>query len=107
MFPNLNDPAELKHCFSHAVDIINGRATAGPGESKIFAQQFERFLIDGGIEAAAHYFKLLRGADDDLGQWRAYADNGHGFALGFDTTLLEGAFIKASGLPTSNNSTFL
>jgi hypothetical protein len=103
---NLNDPAELKHCFSHAVEIINGRAATGPGESKIFAQQFERFLIDGGIEAAAHYFvSCFSAAGDDLGQWRAYADNGHGFALGFDTALLEDAFIKASGLPTSSNST--
>jgi hypothetical protein len=53
---NLNDPSELKNGFSHAVDIINRRAASGPDERKIFAQQFERLLIDGGIEAAAHYF---------------------------------------------------
>ena len=104
---NLNDPAELKHGFSHAVDIINKRAVTGPGESKIFAQQFERFLIDGGVEAAAHYFVgCFSAAGDDLGQWRAYADNGRGFALGFDSALLEDAFVKASGMPTSSNSTF-
>ncbi|MGY3347726.1 MULTISPECIES: DUF2971 domain-containing protein [unclassified Bradyrhizobium] len=104
---NLNDPAELKHGFSHAVEIINRRAATGPGESKLFAQQFERFLIDGGIEAAAHYFVCcFSAAGDDLGQWRSYADNGRGYALGFDTSLLEDAFIKASGLPDSNNSTF-
>src|SRR5262249_13632534 len=28
----------------------------------------------------------------DLGQWRAYADNGRGFVLGFDTRELEAAF---------------
>jgi hypothetical protein len=68
----------------------------------MFAQQFESFLIDGGIEDAAHYFLGCFSADsDDLGQWRAYADNGRGFGLGFDTGLLEGAYVKASGLPTS------
>ncbi len=104
---NLNDPAELKHGFSHAVEIINRRAAAGPPESKTLARQFERFLIDDGIEAAAHYFvSCFSAAGDDLGQWRAYADNGRGFALGFDTGLFEDAFVKASGLPTSNNSTF-
>jgi Protein of unknown function (DUF2971) len=40
------------------------------------------------------------------GQWRPYADNGRGFAIGFDTALLEDAFVKASGLPTSSHSTF-
>jgi Protein of unknown function (DUF2971) len=28
---------------------------------------------------------------DELGQWRAYADDGRGYALGFDTEKLEGA----------------
>ena len=104
---NLNDPAELEHGFSHAVEIINRRAASGPPESKTFALLFERFLIDDGVAAAGHYFvSCFSAAGDDLGQWRAYADNGRGFALGFDTALLEDTFTKASGLPTSNNSTF-
>jgi len=104
---NLNDPSELNHGFSHAVEIINRRAAAGPLESKIFAQQFERFLIDGGIDTVAHYFVgCFSAAGDELGQWRAYADNGRGFALAFDTVLLEDAFVKASGSPTADGSTF-
>ena len=104
---SLNDPAELKHGFSHAVEIFNQRAASGPPESKTFSQQFERFLVDEGIAVAAHYFVCsFSAAGDDLGQWRSYADNGRGFALGFDTASLEDAFIKASGLPTSSNSTF-
>jgi hypothetical protein len=104
---NLNDPAELRHGFSRAVDIMDQKAIAGPVESKIFGQKFERLLIDGGIEQAANYFvACFRAAGDDLGQWRAYADNGRGFALGFETKPLEDAFVKASGLPTSTNWTF-
>ena len=104
---NLNDPAELRHGFSHAIDIMNKRALSGPPESQIFAKRFERFLIDGGVEQAAHYFVCCFSASgDDLGQWRAYADNGRGFALGFDAALLEDGFVKTSALPTSSNSTF-
>jgi hypothetical protein len=33
---------------------------------------------------------------NDLGQWRAYADDGTGYALGFDGHLLEQAFITGS-----------
>jgi Protein of unknown function (DUF2971) len=104
---NLNDPSELKHGFSHAVEIINRRAAEGPPECKMFAQQFERFLIEDGINAVAHYFVgCFSAAGDDLGQWRAYADNGRGFSLAFDTAFLEDAFVKASKSPTSDSSTF-
>lgn len=43
---------------------------------------------------------------DDLGQWRAYADNGRGYALGFDTELLEQAFSANRRTGTSDKATF-
>ena len=74
-------------------------------EIATFASEFERF--DLGIEAAAHFLICCFSADgDDLGQWRAYADNGHGFALGFDTSSLEHAFTKRKGKPIRQHSTF-
>jgi hypothetical protein len=104
---NLNDPSELKHGFSHAVEIINRRAAEGPPESKVFAQQFERLLIDNGIGEVAHYFVgCFSAAGDEIGQWRAYADDGRGFVLAFDTALLEGAFVNESASSTSSGSTF-
>jgi hypothetical protein len=36
---------------------------------------------------------------DDLGQWRAYTDNGRGYALGFGPQALEAAFIRQRGAP--------
>jgi len=42
---------------------------------------------------------------DELGQWRAYADNGRGFALEFDGPQLEQAFLGAAP-PSSTHSTF-
>ena len=83
------------------------RAASGPPESKLFAKQFERFLINGGIDASAHYFvSCFSATGDDLGQWRAYADNGRGFALGFDTAMLEDGFVKSSALPTGSGQSF-
>jgi hypothetical protein len=67
----------------------------------------ERFDLDGGIEAAGHFFICCFSADgDDLGQWRGYADDGQGFALGFDTKALEDAFTKRKGKPIKQHSTF-
>ena len=104
---NLNDPAELRHGFSHAMDVLGKRAASGPPESQVFAKQFERFLIDGGIDEAAHFFVgCFSAAGDDLGQWRGYADNGRGFALGFDAAILEDGFVKSSALPTGSGQTF-
>src|SRR5690349_14469339 len=40
---NLNDPSELSHGFSHAVNILDGMAASGPPESKLFAKQFRFF----------------------------------------------------------------
>lgn len=103
----LNDPSELRHGLSVAIDILKSRATAARPEIGTFASMFERFDLDAGIEAAGHFFICCFSGDgDDLGQWRAYADNGQGFALGFDTGLLEDAFSKKKGKPIEQHSTF-
>jgi hypothetical protein len=105
---DLNDPSELSHGFSHAVNILNRMSAGGPPESQLFAQQFEAFLTQGGIQAAAHYFVCSFSSNgDDLGQWRAYGDNGRGYAVGFDALNLEKGFTRdADDEPIPNNSTF-
>jgi Protein of unknown function (DUF2971) len=102
---SLNDPSELSHGVSHTVKILNAKAENGPPESKTFAKHFASFY-EGGMEGSAHYFVCSFSSDgDDLGQWRAYADNGRGYALGFDGVALEDAFTKKNGAPIPNNST--
>jgi len=50
-------------------------------------------MLRGGIEGVGHLFVLSFSENgDDLGQWKAYADNGRGYALGFDAHTLEQAF---------------
>jgi hypothetical protein len=102
---SLNDPSELSHGVSHAVKVLDTNAKSGPPESKTFAQHFASFY-ERGMEGSAHYFVCSFSSDgDDLGQWRAYADNGRGYALGFDGAVLEDAFTKENGAPIPNNST--
>jgi len=103
----LNDPSELRHGLKIAIDILKSRVIATRPEIDLFARQFERFDIDGGIEAAGHFFICSFSADgDDLGQWRAYADNGRGFALGFETATLEDGFCRRKGKPIPQHATF-
>lgn len=102
-----NDPSELRHGLANAIDILKSRITKTRPELNVFASAFERLDLDAGIEAVAHYFICCFSGDgDDLGQWRAYANNGQGFALGFDTGSLEEAFTKEKGAQQGQNSTF-
>ena len=103
---SLNDPTELSHGFSYAVNRLNAKAHTGPPESHLFAKRFSA-VVEGGVQGTAHYFVCSLSSDgDDLGQWRAYADNGHGYAIGFDARVLESLFTRRNGVPIANNSTF-
>jgi len=102
---NLNDPTELRHGLKHAVEILKQRAEKGPREIKVFSEIFQKMEHDG-LEQIAHYFVCCFSKDgDDLGQWRAYADNGRGYAIGFDGVLLVQAFVD-SATNNSNHWTF-
>jgi hypothetical protein len=102
---SLNDPSELRHGLSRAQDILDQKAASGPPESVMFAKDFA--LLDKWLHRTAHYFVCSFSQDgNDLGQWRAYADNGRGYALGFDAKALEEAFCKCAETPTSKGATF-
>jgi Protein of unknown function (DUF2971) len=106
---DLNDPSELEHGFSHAVRILNEKVAGEPNNSQIFARQFAATVPQGGLRASAHYFVCsFSSVGDDLGQWRAYADNGRGYALGFDAKVLETAFTTKGkkGRRIPNNTSF-
>ncbi len=95
---NLNDPSEMKYGFSHALRILNSKAANGPPESKIFAKQLEDFALSERIERTGFYFICsFSSCGNDLCQWRAYADNGRGYALGFDTKALRSVFTQERG----------
>lgn len=102
----LNDPSELTHGFDISVHILRAMAEGGPPEHAVFAKHFAAFR-ESGVQESAHYFVCSLSAHaDELGQWRAYADDGRGYALVFDGQALEDAFTKEGDKPIRNNATF-
>jgi hypothetical protein len=100
----LNDPSELKHGVELACKVLDGlTATHDHIVYRTFAEKFGR-AIRSGVEEIAHFFVCCFSKNgDDLGQWRAYADNGRGYALGFDGPSLMRAF---QAEPGANGQTF-
>ena len=101
---NLNDPTELKHGIEPAIELLTAECDENRPEVERFSKNLTE-MLRGGIEQMAHFFTCsFSEAGDDLGQWRAYADNGRGYAIGFDTAMLEQAFTKA--IPGPGRMTF-
>lgn len=88
----MNDPSELRHGFSHACKILSAKAKTGPPEAKRFAEKFAEEITAGMEEVAQFFICSFSTRGDELGQWRAYADNGRGYAVGFAGKKLESAF---------------
>lgn len=89
----LNDPSEVLHGVMQAGEILTERAQHAHPAAKLFARKFTATL-DRHFQSVAHFFVACFSHDgDELGQWRAYADNGNGFALGFDAGTLERAYV--------------
>ncbi len=100
----LNDSSELDHGFKLGIKELERAVVGRPRE----CQEFSRILAsvtddhethgaaqteEHKIQGSAHYFVCsFSSCGDDLGQWRAYAANGSGFALGFDAAVLEDGF---------------
>jgi|SRR5215469_14938922 len=98
----LNDPSEIRHGAEHACRVLEQESKSGHPAAGVFARQFRQIMAEH-IEQMAHLFvACFSRAGDDLGQWRAYAANGSGFALGFDGAILEEAFIAGDNNTTVN-----
>jgi hypothetical protein len=102
----LNDPSELRHSVNHAEALLHLEARTGHPAATVFAKRFAEIMMDA-PSAVAHFFVASFSENgDDLGQWRAYGDDGRGIALGFDRELLEQAFVMPHGHIIESNSTF-
>jgi hypothetical protein len=92
----LNDPSELSHGFEIAIIALSSKVASAKPASKQFAQFVADCFKRMGIQGSAQFFVCaFSSCGDDLGQWRAYADNGRGYALGFDGKVLEKAFFDS------------
>jgi hypothetical protein len=103
---SLNDPSELTHGLKIGSEALTARATGTTGETlaTLFANDYVLMA-----QRAARFYVLSFSYDaDELSQWRAYADNGRGFVLGFNGPELERMFQASTigiAAPNAQNST--
>jgi hypothetical protein len=90
-YRHLNDPSELTHGMNVAHRLLKEIGEgAGDGLVKMFCDLVDNLFQHGNFaDVFGFYIASLSRADNDLGQWRTYADNGQGFALGLDPNLFE------------------
>ncbi|MDG7002106.1 MAG: DUF2971 domain-containing protein, partial [Nitrososphaerota archaeon] len=86
---SLNDPSELWHGVRIGFDVLFEKMVdAGKAQKKDRAAEFEDAKKH--IEKSAQFLSCsFSKTGDDLGQWRAYAADGRGYAIGFDRSKLE------------------
>jgi hypothetical protein len=80
-----NDPGEFLYGQELALEVLDTFAAAAPNKyAKQLIESVRSILtsdqLDTAIDMLLACFTRKR---DDLGQWRAYGDNGRGFAIGF------------------------
>lgn len=104
---SLNDPSEISHGLSHAITILNEEVLNGTPQARKFASKFSQFC-QGDLSKSAYFFVCSFSTNKhDLGQWRAYADNGQGYALEFEANPLAASFAKLDGgADEHRNNTF-
>jgi DUF2971 family protein len=101
----LNDPTELRHGIEQAGRALAMEVRGGHPAAKLFTSRFRQGLKEGLTQLAQLFVACFSRDGDELGQWRAYADNGRGFALEFDGARLEQAFVRAAPA-SATHSTF-
>ncbi len=102
----LNDPSELRHGFLLAANALDNKLQGGSPECEAFARIFRNSVIKG-IDQIAHYFSCsFSEQENDLSQWRAYADDGRGYVISFEGSSLEQSFCKRVEMDVSDAGAF-
>lgn len=81
---HLNDPSELIHGIEMAHKAARMIGDNADGRVRLFLELFADMFRRDNFEATLQFFiASFTRERDDLAQWRAYADNARGFAIGF------------------------
>ncbi len=86
---HLNDPSELGYGLGIALDLLKEEADRGTPSVEAFCKWMSHVLVKAGGEIFGFFVASFSRKDNDLGQWRAYADNGRGVAVGLAPSLFE------------------
>ena len=83
-YRHLNDPSELIHGIEIAHDAMRLATTGVDERVRLFLECVANMFSHKNFSATLEFFIASFSRErDDLGQWRAYADNGRGYAIGF------------------------
>lgn len=83
-YRHMNDPSELLHGIDMAKDVARIAANGADGRVRLFLETLSDMFSPRNFSSNFEFFIASFSRDrDDLGQWRAYADNGRGYAIGF------------------------
>lgn len=89
-YRHLNDPSELIHGIDMAQAVALMLATSADGRVQLFLETFKDMFRRENFDSTLEFFiASFSRARDDLGQWRAYADNGRGFAIGLSPRMFK------------------
>src|SRR6516225_6304047 len=81
-YRHLNDPSELSYGIEKARDLMSQKETGADAGGRAFLQCLRDMLLPKNISWLQCFIASFSRDRDELGQWRAYADNGRGYALG-------------------------
>jgi hypothetical protein len=83
-YRDLNDPSEMVYGINLAHEVARMIATDADDRVRLFLEAFIDMFSHANLQTTLEFFiASFSRARNDLGQWRAYADNGRGFAIGF------------------------
>jgi hypothetical protein len=83
-YRHLNDPSELTHGMEMARDVMNNSRGREDAHGREFLDCLADMLSTKNFSGRFEFFIASFSRDrDELSQWRAYADNGRGYAIGF------------------------
>jgi len=89
---SLNDPSELEHGLNLANDMLDKKAKETPAKYSEIAKNFSKLCLEEDDDLPHFFVCSFSKNGDDLGQWRGYAEDGRGYALGFGPNPLKKRF---------------
>lgn len=87
-YRHLNDPAELVHGINRTHRLVRDHRARVDDRAGLFLEcLLDLFQHENFSDSLEFFVASFSYARDDLSQWRAYADNGQGVAIGFSPSL--------------------
>ena len=93
-YTSMNDPSEINYGIGIGLEVLKAELQhrGNPPLGLMFLQPFEQTTKKGLHPFMSAYVLSMSLDDDELMQWRLYADGATGFNIGFDSTVLDRAY---------------